>query len=197
MPAIPYTLCGNRAAAAAQAQELVALAEEKGSPFWKAYGMVNQGSVLALTGRASDAIEMLISGIAACADNGSDSLFAILFAAFGPRPCGAWAIRGGLALHRRSDDSGGNNQGKMVRGGDPPNRRRNRADVARARCGESAGVFRARHRHCPRAAGKVLGIARGDEPGAAAGAIKGSGSRPAIFSRRSTAGSPKASTRST
>jgi hypothetical protein len=29
--AIPYTLCGNRAAAAAQAQELVALAEEKGS----------------------------------------------------------------------------------------------------------------------------------------------------------------------
>ena len=62
---IPNTLCGNRAAAAAQAQELVALAEEKGSPFWKAYGMMHQGSVLALTGRASDAIEMLISGIAA------------------------------------------------------------------------------------------------------------------------------------
>jgi tetratricopeptide (TPR) repeat protein len=30
-----YTLCGNYAAVAAQAQELVALAEEKGSPFWK------------------------------------------------------------------------------------------------------------------------------------------------------------------
>jgi len=62
---IPNTLCGNRAAAAAQAQKLVALAEEKGSLFWKAYGMMHQGSVLALTGRASDAIEMLISGIAA------------------------------------------------------------------------------------------------------------------------------------
>ena len=62
---IPYTLCGNRAAAAAQAQELVALAEEKGSLFWKAYGMMRQGCVLALTGRASDATEMLISGIAA------------------------------------------------------------------------------------------------------------------------------------
>jgi tetratricopeptide (TPR) repeat protein len=62
---IPNTLCGNRAAAAAQAQELVALAEEKGSLFWKAYGMMHQGGVLALTGRASDAIEMLISGIAA------------------------------------------------------------------------------------------------------------------------------------
>jgi predicted ATPase len=62
---IPHTLCGNYAAVAAQAQELVALAEEKGSPVWKAIGMMNQGNVLALTARASDAIEMLISGIAA------------------------------------------------------------------------------------------------------------------------------------
>ncbi len=62
---VPYTLCGNRAAAAAQAQELVALAEDKGSLYWKPYGMVSQGCVLALTGRASDAIEILISGIAA------------------------------------------------------------------------------------------------------------------------------------
>ncbi len=71
LAAVPYTLCGNRAAAAAQAQELVALAEEKGSLFWKAYGMVNQGCVLALTGRASDAIEMLISGMAALRTTGA------------------------------------------------------------------------------------------------------------------------------
>ena len=69
--AIPYTLCGNYAAAAAHAQELVALAEEKGSLFWKALGMMNQGSVLALTGRASDAIEMLISGITALRTTGA------------------------------------------------------------------------------------------------------------------------------
>ena len=63
---VPYTLCGNYAAAAAQAQELVALAEEKKfSLYYKALGMLRQGCVLALTGRASDAIEMLISGIAA------------------------------------------------------------------------------------------------------------------------------------
>jgi predicted ATPase len=63
--AIPYTLCGDRGAAAARAQEVVALAEEIGSLYWKAFGAMNQGSALALTGRASDAIEMLISGIAA------------------------------------------------------------------------------------------------------------------------------------
>jgi predicted ATPase len=61
----PYTLCGDRAVAAALARELVALAEEKGSLFWKASGMMNQGCVLALTGRVSNAIETLISGIAA------------------------------------------------------------------------------------------------------------------------------------
>jgi predicted ATPase len=59
------TLCGNYAAAAAHAQELIALAEEKGSLFWQAHGMTNQGSVLALTGRASDATERLNSGFTA------------------------------------------------------------------------------------------------------------------------------------
>jgi predicted ATPase len=60
---LPDTLCGDDAAATAHAKELVALAEEKGALYWKAVGTINHGSVLALTGRASDAIEMLISGI--------------------------------------------------------------------------------------------------------------------------------------
>jgi predicted ATPase len=68
---IPYTLCGNRAAAAALAQELVAVAEEKGSLIWKASGMASQGCVLALTGRASDATEMLISGMVAMRTTGT------------------------------------------------------------------------------------------------------------------------------
>jgi predicted ATPase len=69
--ALPYSLCGNRAALAAQAQQLVALAEDKGSLFWKAYGMVSRGFVLALTGRALDAIEMLISGMTAMRKTGT------------------------------------------------------------------------------------------------------------------------------
>ena len=68
---IPYTLCGDRAAAAAHAQELVALAEEKRALLWKAAGMINQGCVLALTGRASDAIEVLVAGINAWKTTGA------------------------------------------------------------------------------------------------------------------------------
>jgi hypothetical protein len=37
--------CGNYAAAAAQAQELLALAQEKGAAYWTAFGMINQGCV--------------------------------------------------------------------------------------------------------------------------------------------------------
>ena len=42
--------------------ELVALADEKGALFWKALGMLHQGCVLALTGKASDAVQMITSG---------------------------------------------------------------------------------------------------------------------------------------
>jgi class 3 adenylate cyclase/predicted ATPase len=51
--------CGNYAAADALSDELVALGDEKGALFWKAYGMLHKGCVLALTGRASDAIEKI------------------------------------------------------------------------------------------------------------------------------------------
>jgi class 3 adenylate cyclase/predicted ATPase len=69
--AISYTLRGDHAAAAAQAQEGVALAEEKGSLFWKAFGMANQGLVSATTEIASNAIQMLTSGIASCRTTGA------------------------------------------------------------------------------------------------------------------------------
>ena len=46
-----YSLCRNHAAANAQADELVTLADEKGALFWKAWGMSEQGCALALTGK--------------------------------------------------------------------------------------------------------------------------------------------------
>jgi len=55
-----YIHCGNYAAANAQLNELVVLADEKAAMMWKATGMLRQGLVLALTGKASDAVQMLI-----------------------------------------------------------------------------------------------------------------------------------------
>jgi predicted ATPase len=60
-----HFLCGNYAAANAQAYEVAALADEKGTLFWKAFGTMNHGCVLAVTGQASDAIHVTTSGITA------------------------------------------------------------------------------------------------------------------------------------
>jgi predicted ATPase len=68
------TLCGNRAAATAQAQELIALAEEKGSSIWKTRGMVYKGGALVASGRPSDAIQMITAGIAALLSMGATFL---------------------------------------------------------------------------------------------------------------------------
>jgi predicted ATPase len=46
-------------------EELVALANEKDTAFWKAWGMMHKGWLVALTGKASDAVHMISSGIAA------------------------------------------------------------------------------------------------------------------------------------
>jgi predicted ATPase len=70
---IPLThiCCGEFATAKAQADEVVALADKKGSLFWKAFGMMNQGCVLALIGRAPDAVQIINSGITAWQSTGA------------------------------------------------------------------------------------------------------------------------------
>jgi predicted ATPase len=54
---------GRYMTANTEANELIALADGKGTPLWKAFGMLNRGSVLALTGEASNAVQMITSGI--------------------------------------------------------------------------------------------------------------------------------------
>ena len=71
---VSHILRGNYPAANALVEELVALAEEKGALFWKAGGMLMQGSVLALTGEASDAAQKLTSRITAWRSTGATFL---------------------------------------------------------------------------------------------------------------------------
>jgi predicted ATPase len=62
---LTHAFCGNYTTASTQSNELITLAEEKGAPFWKNVGMLLGGLVLVLTGKASDAIEMLGDGFRA------------------------------------------------------------------------------------------------------------------------------------
>ena len=63
--------CGNYRAANAEADELVALTDEKGAKQWRAGGMLALAWLFALTGRASDAVQMLTSAITAWRSTGS------------------------------------------------------------------------------------------------------------------------------
>ena len=68
-----YTLihCGNYAAASMQTSELAELADEKGSPFWLAFGRMNRGCLSALTGKPSDGVQMLTNAIDAHRSTGA------------------------------------------------------------------------------------------------------------------------------
>jgi class 3 adenylate cyclase/predicted ATPase len=66
--------CGNYAAATALIDELVALADEKSSLFWRAHGMLMRGWALALTGKAADAVQMVTSGFTAYRSTGANLL---------------------------------------------------------------------------------------------------------------------------
>jgi predicted ATPase len=61
--ALTHIWCRNYAAANAQLDECAALAEEKSIVFWKMFATVFQGCVLALTGKASDAVQAIGAGL--------------------------------------------------------------------------------------------------------------------------------------
>jgi predicted ATPase len=65
------TFCGSYATANAQSDEVVPMADEQDSVFWKAFGMLNQGCVLALTGEAADAVQMITRGLTAYRSTGT------------------------------------------------------------------------------------------------------------------------------
>jgi predicted ATPase len=76
LPCAAWTrrLCRHYAAAGSLADELVALADEKGGAYWKALGTMMQGDLLALTGEASGAIQKITSGVTAQRSTGATVL---------------------------------------------------------------------------------------------------------------------------
>jgi predicted ATPase len=67
-------LCRNYEAARVQCDELFALADQKGAGQWKATAMLVGGTILALTGSPSDAVQTIRSGLAAFESTGATLL---------------------------------------------------------------------------------------------------------------------------
>jgi predicted ATPase len=66
-----YVVCGNYGEANAITDELIALTDQIGSLFWGSWAMMQRGCLLALTDKASDAVQTIRSGITAFRSTGS------------------------------------------------------------------------------------------------------------------------------
>jgi class 3 adenylate cyclase/predicted ATPase len=62
---LPLVLSGDYATASDHADEVVALADEKGAPLWKALGTMMQGVLMGLTGEPAGAVQRIANGIRA------------------------------------------------------------------------------------------------------------------------------------
>ena len=69
--ALIHTHAQKYEAAEAESAEDIALANEKGSPFWVAFGTTTRGAVSALTGRAPEAVQIMTSGLAMLRSTGT------------------------------------------------------------------------------------------------------------------------------
>jgi predicted ATPase len=71
---ITHTICGNYALVTELVDELIALTDKTGSSFWGAWGIMQRGCVFALTGKASDAVQMITAGLTAWGSTGSTAM---------------------------------------------------------------------------------------------------------------------------
>jgi class 3 adenylate cyclase/predicted ATPase len=66
-----HILCGNYDTATAQIDEVVSLADEKAALFWKVQAMLARGWLFALTHKASEAVQIITSNVAALRSAGA------------------------------------------------------------------------------------------------------------------------------
>ncbi|MGO8916861.1 MAG: AAA family ATPase [Stellaceae bacterium] len=80
-------ISGNYATAKAISDEMIVLAEEKGSVFWKTGGMLRRAGLLALTGKTSDAVGIFTSAIPVWRSTGA-TIYLPLWLSHLARACG-------------------------------------------------------------------------------------------------------------
>jgi tetratricopeptide (TPR) repeat protein len=186
VPLFTHIQCGSYAIANLQSDEVIALGDKKDTLIWKAFGMMNQGCVSVLTGKASDAIQTINAGITA-----SRSTSASLFT-----PLGLSYLAKAYAELGQFDD-GWRCVDEAISTIETSKERWFEADVHRiageialkspeANISRAEAHFRARSHCCTPTASKILGTPRRDEPrtplarpgqGAASARTAGSGVR--------------------
>ena len=157
--------CGEYETVNARLDELIAMATEKNAAQWRGGGMMHRGAIQALIGKASDAITMIPSGIAAWQSSGSVVFVPWYTSHHGEGEGRAGASYRGMAAHQGCFNGDGNDRGGLVRIRCPSYGGRNCAAGADAGCRQGGNAFPPRAGDRASAASKILGATRGNEPG--------------------------------
>ena len=161
------SFCGNYAAASAQVDELIALADERGAPYWKAIGTAARGWFFALTGKAADAVRAITSGITSLRSTGATlyepqrlQYLAMAYAELGQLDDAWRCIDDAIETIERSKEKWGEAEVHRIAGEIALKSPEPDAAKAEAYFDRALAVAR-------RQQSQVLGAARGDEHGAA------------------------------
>ena len=159
-------LCGSYTTAKVLLDELLPLAEHKGTSWWKAFGMMEQGWLLALTGKTSDAAPLIASGITLFRSIGSTYWLptylphlAMAYAELGEFDDASCCLSEAMTAVERTGESWFEAEVHRIAG-------EIALKLPLANPGKSANPFRARTRRLAPTTSKILGTPRRDEHGA-------------------------------
>ena len=194
VPSITHILCGKYADATSLLDEAVALADEKGSLFWKAH-VATKGCALTLTGEFLDAVRMIKSGTAAWRSTGTSvwtptylAYLAKAYAELGQFDDALRCVGEAMTAVHTSKEQW--YEPEVHRIAAQITLMAPHPDAAKAEA-----LFRARTLGRSPTASEILGTPRRDEHGAALARPGQNGSKRANCSLRCTIGSPKGLTR--
>ena len=167
LTSLSHVHCGSFAIANAQLDEAITLANETGAVFWKVGGMLVQGCLFAITGKASDAVRTITSGLThgvpreqRCWMPTYLSYLTRAYAELGQFDEASRCISEAIIAVQTTNESWYEADIHRIAG-----------EIAlkspEPDAAESGSVFRARARSRAQAASKVLGTTRSDEHGAA------------------------------
>ena len=74
---VTYIFSGYYETAIKSSDELIAMAAEKGAALWRAWGTMNRGRALALSGKAAEAVHVISSGMSASRSTGAGYLLSL------------------------------------------------------------------------------------------------------------------------
>jgi tetratricopeptide (TPR) repeat protein len=195
LASMTHVICGNFAEANAIIDELIALSDETGSLFWGAWGVMQRGCVLAMTGKTSDAVQSITSGITAFRSTGSTqpgrylSYLAEAHSKLGQFDDATRCIGEAMTLVETTKERWYEAEVNRIAGESryccQGRRWRKRKRISSVRLRLLVNNRQSPGNCAPRLACRGSGV------------FRASGCRPATFWRQSTAGSLKASTRST